>query len=121
MTEEFDEDGYYDDFGEWIDTKISVTKEIMDNIDSRGRLIDQQRHWELSQPDLPEDFNLFLSKYEQPWMSSQMDWEKGKYSYLLPILYCTEIEYQNVNFIRRFQACISRPAIHGNFAAIWPV
>ena len=77
MREEYNEGGYYNDFGEWIDTNMSVTPEIIDSIDDQGRLIDQQRLWELSQPDLPEDFNLFLSKYEQPWMSSQMDWEKG--------------------------------------------
>ena len=77
--EVFDEGGYYDDYGEWIDTSVHTSSEVLDNIDEQGRLLDQQRLWELSQPDLPEDFNLFLSKYEQPWMSSQMDWRKGMF------------------------------------------
>lgn len=76
QVDEYDEGGYYNDFGEWIDTRVKDDPEL-DKVDQEGRLIDQQRLWELSQPDLPEDFNLFLSKYENPWMSSPLDWEKG--------------------------------------------
>ena len=83
MAEEYDEGGYYDDYGEWIDTRIADTEEDLGHIDEQGRLIDQERLWELSQPDLPEDYNVFLSKYEQPWMSSQANWESGECSYLI--------------------------------------
>ena len=57
-----------------------------------GRLIDQQRLWEMRQPDLPEDFNIFLSKYDRPWMSSPVDWPKT-----------SKVSFPDLNFIVHLQ------------------
>ena len=73
----YEEDGYYDEYGEWISNITAAEDPNESKIDQEGRLLDSKKLWEMQQTNLPEDFTVFLSKWSPPKMSSKLDWSKS--------------------------------------------